>query len=484
MAITRIRARLLFLATAVCFSAAPAGPASAAEVAPPAVVYTGLPASADAAGRVASLMALLDPPVHLDAPPVHLSTRLTTGELAAFGSPGSVCDAEHRDGAAYQRELDELYRATLMADDVAPLIRRAVGLQACLTEPVEPRALARVDFVEAVLAFAEGEEERAREAFTRVFAIDPHHPWDDEFPPDAQILFAQVATDVVRAVHAPLQVLASPDDQVWIDGLHAGNGLAAADLAPGRHLIQVIPAGGDRALSLSVVTGDTVQTLVVTPEVANRGDLSEDESALLASALAADERGGPVHLIAVADPSLWVWRVAAGDTQAEQLATPPVAHSVVAGLVNLSPRRIRDRRVAAGVLLGTGAGLAVAGALMAGISSDEVQTLQAGVESGELGPFPCEGHPDPESFELYQSWQGAGDRVRVGVGMLIAGGTLMGVSIPVGAMGAGRRHEVSLGGYLVPDLRRGASSAGSPTPWVVPLVGGVQIRIRGSEVER
>jgi len=478
---TDVWGRLLALVIVVA-TGLPAGVARGDDPHTPAVVYTGLPASPDAAGRIASLMALLDPPVPLDSPPVHLATLLAQAELTAFGAPGATCDEERRDAGAYQRELDELYRATLMADDVDPLIRRAVDMQACLVEPVDPRALARADFVEAVLAFAEGDEQRAREAFTRVFAIDPHHPWDDEFPPDAQILFAQVATDVVRTRHAPVRVLAAPGDEVWIDGLKAGSGGASVELAAGRHLVQVIGAVGGPTLAISLVTREGEPAAVVAPAVSERGDLTETEAAALASALAGGQDGGTVHLVAVADPALWVWRVTPDSPHPVALATPPVARSVVAGLVGLSVERIRSRRVAAGVLLGAGAGLTVAGALIAGIAGDEARTLHDGVESGELGPFPCEGHPDPGSFELYNTWKSAGDRARLGVGLLAAGGTMMVVAIPVGAVGAGRRHTVSLGGYLVPDPRGWAAASPADGRGVMPLLGGVRIRIEGRGV--
>ncbi len=477
MAVSRGKSRPLAPALVVLFTLVVTPAARADEPAPARAVYTGLPASADAASRVAGLLALLSPPVALDDSPVHLEAALGTDPFPVFGASGTACATGPRDAASYQQELDALYRATLLALDVEPLIRRTVAMQACLTEPVDPASLARADFVEAVLAFADGDEEAARAAFRRVFAIDPHHPWDEEFPPDAQILFAQVATDVVRAERGSLTVIAGPGDRVWIDGRSVGAGTARADLPAGRHLVQVVPGDGGPTQTLSLTTTPDA-AVAVGPGTATRDDLSPDEGAGLAQALSPRAEEGPVYLVALSGAEVLVWRAAVDGDGVDRVSPPAAARAVVAGLVNLTPERIRARRTAAGVLLGSGAGLAVAGTLLAVLSRREAETLRAGVESGELGPFPCEGDPQPEEYELYRSWRSAGDRMGLGLALLGAGGGLMVASIPVGSVGGGRGHRIQVGGYLAPGPNTAAAIGRAEPP---PLTVGVGLQIRPAE---
>ena len=172
-------------------------------------IYTGQAASPVAAGRVAEALSLVHPAVSLSEAPRHLDEVAPPGALVAPGAELIRCSGESLDRASYLDEVSGLSEAVWEVEDFAPLFDAAHASQACLTEAVTARDLARVSFVEGVMAFELGRPEAAAEAFRQVFAMDPDFPWDGQFGPGARASFDAVAAEVGAAAKLHLRVVAA-----------------------------------------------------------------------------------------------------------------------------------------------------------------------------------------------------------------------------------------------------------------------------------
>ena len=154
----------------------------------PAVLYVG-EAGDDAGPRVEAALAALRPTVVLASEPVALESLLPepagSSGLAVLGADGSGCGGATLDGAAWRRGLETL-AATV--DQLEPAAARAAELRvglACLTEPVRPEEIARVDFLAATGASELDPSARdvARAGYARALTVVEDVPgWEDLAP--------------------------------------------------------------------------------------------------------------------------------------------------------------------------------------------------------------------------------------------------------------------------------------------------------------
>ncbi len=442
---SRLAAASLLL---LCLSLPPG--TSAAQTA----VYTGAQATPDVAGRVAQMMALLQPPVVLSEAPVHLDTVVSPEGLQAYGAQGRGCAGSRVDTGTYRAELAGLTDAVWEVEELAPVFERARASQRCLDGTVEPVELARVSFIEGVMAFETGDADAALVAFAQVFSVAPEFPWDGQFGPGAEASFEKVRTQVGTAAPGTIRVAAAGGASVWLDGRPVADPLAGVAVAPGSHLIQVAAtSGGATSIAVEVEAGGAA--LVVDgsalafdpagdPGFAAR--LVRILSPVLTALGEAEGARVPAHLVSVADARAWRWDPEAGSLV--ELNLPKAARTALLPPVE-GGKKVPGPGMA--ILLAVGGGLVAGGTAVAAATSKDLREFSADVENGELWPFPGPEEANPDSFPLYVQWKEKRNTLGLGYGLIAVGGAAMVASIPVGILTAKpAKQQVALGVTLMP----------------------------------
>jgi len=424
-----LRAARAVLAVGLLLLAAPGARAGS----PPEAVYAGAAPDPILAGRVMEMLANLSPPLHLEAPPEHLLQSVAIGPIPALGAEDSwTCGGSALSAADYRERVDGLYRDIWETEDLDPLFARARAWSACLTEPASPHDLARVSYIEGVMAHEYGEEGAARAAFAEALGIDPDYGWEPAFGPGALEAFTEVGSALSAAKRVTLEVVSNRDTAVWVDGRAlAAN---AAELAAGRHLVQLVSDDGVR--SLAVAVGSTPVT-VVDPE-ALAGDPRLDAgyetrllrvtTALFAALDRTTAAGAPDALVLLGgEPLAWTW---------DGTTLEPTKISRAARLALVPPERKREptRDAAVGFLV-AGIGMTAAGVAVTLPARARLDHYNDQVDDGLIA-FPSPEDPDRESDPAYIEWKKRSAAVYVGYGLLMAGGAALLVSIPFGV-----RHE-------------------------------------------
>jgi len=417
-------------------------------------VYVGEPASADTSGRVAAMMALLSPSVRLSTPPRHLDELLDHDGLAVFGAGITrSCTGERLDAATYRENLTGLYRAIWETDNLDPLFEQAHDWETCLDEAVEPGELARVSYVEGVMAHEYGNTEKAREAFGEVFAIDPSYAWESSFGPGAQQLFNEVAASVASAQTSDLTIVAEEGSTVRVDGREVPGGNAS--LLRGRHIVQLTAPeeAGTRSVAI-VVTG--VPVAVIDPRAmgfddgGRPGPAFHDAVSALFRGLQLDGRA-PGYLVQLGkEAHAWQW-------SGQALVPLKVSRTARVALAP-APEKIRGQpSPAAPIMVAVGSGLLAGGIVLAAVAKKDLDEFDAAVEAGELFPFPADSVENPEDYPLYVDWQAKNARVNAGYALITAGGATLVMSVPVAVISANadrKRRELELTARLLPGPSR------------------------------
>ena len=402
---------------------------------PPTGVYIGTSPDQVTAGRVMEMLAKMVPPIYLETPPEHLLQSISVGSLPALGAEDSwTCGGDPLSSSAYRERVDGLYQDIWETDDLDPLFAQAHSWAACLTEPITPHDLARVSYIEGVMAHEYGNEGAAREAFAATLGIDPEYGWEAAFGPGALQTFTEVSAAAEAVQRVTLEVVSTQGAAVWVDGRAVAAG--GARLAAGRHLVQI--SAGGQVRSLAVVVGNTSVT-IVDPEALS-GDPRLDAgfeprmmrvaTALFSAMDRSTAAGAPDALVLLSeDPLAWSWNEA-------DAALIPVRIPRAARLALVPPERRRNpTRDAAIGLLVAGIGMAAAGVAVTIPSRSRLDHYNDQVDDGLIA-FPSPDDPDRESDPAYIEWKKRSAAVYVGYGLLMAGGASMLISIPFGI-----RHE-------------------------------------------
>jgi hypothetical protein len=392
------------------------GPAGAADGA--VAVYTGVEPSALASAEVASLLARLDPPVGLAAPPVHLTRLLSANQVRVVGDvPAAYCEGEAFDPSAQakllpdvQRELDEV---RLQAAEF--MLLQLADMHACYTSPPPGEGLARESFLAGILAFYRQDAVAAGLHFRLALARYPDLPWDEDYPPSAQQWFAAALLDVLRAEPATLSVDIPPGRELWIDGFaHAYDG-SPIQLRPGRHLVQVgDPDAGYSSVEIEPVAGASATLL--TGEVLERPDLLVAHEGLVVELI-----GGEVATRGLSEAYLIrlpgeIWRVDPYEASLVPVEAPAGA------LVTTDGPRQRVHPLGP-VLTAIGAALAVGGGVLAGVERKQALALH-----GELEAWTAADGPHQATLDSFESHRSAS---YAGWGLLAGGGACIAVGIPL-----------------------------------------------------
>jgi len=379
----------------------------AEDVQPARATYLGAAESAEAADAASDLLTKLRPPVQLAEAPQHVDQLLPTGDPVVLGASSQRCLASPSSLADYRASLERLFQATLAMQDSEARYQQLRDTWSCIHEPVEPADLAQVAFLQGVAAHSDGQTEVAAQAFREVLVLHPDQPWDPRYPPAAHQVFQQAAAALAGEAHASLQLVVLPDTQVRIDGRLVPQGAERQQLAAGQHLLQ-IQAPGDEPLQSAILSLEPgAQALLLQRaalQAANAADLAPLFSFLQ------QEHAVPAYLVA-AEPErrAWQWLDATKELQ---------------------PLRI-PKRLGGPILLASGATVTLAGALICALASYDLRQFEAGVESGELSPFPRPTTEEPSAYPLYQDWRRKTQVVTLGYGLAGTGSAAILASIPL-----------------------------------------------------
>lgn len=449
---TRIDGRLRGLAAPGMLALTLLIPLAAYAGSPAEVVFVGGPDDAATRQQVTDWLGMLSPPVAIDGEPVHLGRLAPPESLMAFGAGSTeTCDGSPVDGAAYRERLAALYRDIVSLQETPTLLQQTGQIErmhACLTEPVTRNELARVHFLEGVIATSDGDGETADRAFSEVFGLDPEFPWDPDYPPSTHDRFRVMRAAADGQDRVELRLLVADGATAWLDGQELAPSGAAVRIIPGRHVVQVRGPGEARCRSMALVARPDAEVLVIDAG-ALPGDAVPPEPgqlthlSLLFDALGTDPGGSPRAFVACGpEPAIWSWDAGAGSLQSVELPPAVAALSGDAG-PPVGPGRPGPGPAAPILAIG-GAVVAAAGAVVTGVAWSQVQQFNDGVAAGELAPYPQPDDPDPDSYELYAEFQRKRSAVYTGYALIAAGGAMCIISIPVGVASARRDRQLTL----------------------------------------
>jgi len=394
------------------------------------VLYTGVDASPIAAGQATALVGLLSGSSTPPATALHVEETFPGFELQVFDTgPHQTCQATPLTVGTYRDRVEALYQATTQLEDTDDRATSLKVSQACLAEPADPTELARVPFLQGVTAFSDGDGDAAEAAFAEVFVIDPDYEWDPEYPPDAQLAFANAGTEVMRLGMAQLAVLALPGAELWIDGRSA-DPLRPIQVIPGRHLVQLRTATNQpiRGVVVEVPADDGAQ--IISP--ATLGDPSGPDVGLAALNTAREIAGEPtIDWFVQLWPTLTAYSWDKTTASVNAVSIPPSVAATVFGtgpsLADSNERRAR----ALPVVVGVGASMVVAGAVLAAVGGNEAQGIASNVEAGMPFVHPDDTAPTAEQQANTNAFNRARNAAGVGVGMMAAGSVALAITIPM-----------------------------------------------------
>lgn len=391
-------------------------------------VYAGDSATPENASRVAQALALLESAVTLSESPRHLDEVAPLGMLVAPGAEVIACQGDPVDGTTYRDRVADLGKAVWEADDLGPFFAEARQSQACLNEAVEAPLLARVAFVEGVMAFELGHPEQAALAFRQVFAVDPSFGWDGQFGPGAKESFDAIGAEVAGGARTDLTIVSAPGDLVWVDG--ALYETASVLVSPGMHLVQVGQEAGLRSALVDTRSG--VRTVVVDTDALSAALAAGEGEQRIVALFAALADEAPDYLLWIgAEERAWSW-----DAETAALTSVDLTPAALAAIHPPADGGKKRPGPATPVLIAVGAGLVAGGTVLSMATRTDLADFDASVESGEIHPFPAPDSADPEEYPLYQEWQGKVNRLGAGYAMIAVGGASLLASIPVGLLTA------------------------------------------------
>ncbi len=413
-----IRRRSIPLA---CLALAWLAPGPAATAGDGAVaVYTGVEPSALASAEVASLLARLDPPVELGAPPAHLTGLLDEGQVRVVGSArAAYCDGELLDPSSLVERADELLHALDEVEfQTADFLLQELAVQRpCYASPPDGTILARESFLAGILAFYRGDGDAAARHFREALARHPDLPWDENYPPSAQQGFADALLSVLRADPATLTVQIPPGAELWLDGFEQSSTTAPLSLRPGRHLIHVgDPGTGYDAVEVELDPG--AEAALVTGQVLTQPDALERQERLIFELVTAEVAARGLSAAYVVRLPDRIWRVDPYEGTLVPVEAP--AGVVVDGGGAKPGGRVHP---AGPVLTAIGAALAVGGAVLGAVERKQALDLHGQLESWDWAAGPA--GPTLDEFERHRSASYAG------WGLLAGGGAVLAVGVPL-----------------------------------------------------
>ncbi len=392
------------------------------------VVYAGVEASTLAAGRAATLVELLTEGRVEPETPLQIDDLFAAGELGIHGAEDwEVCLGPPISPEAYAAQVEDLYGATTRLEDTSSRIHALEAAQTCLTGPAVPVDLSRVPFLEAVTAFGTGDVEGARAAFADVFVVNPDHTWDPEYPPDAQLLFANAGTRVLRRGLAHIRLVAPAGAELWVDGRTARLE-EPAPVPPGRHLVQLRTAPEQPLLSVAVVVQPR-ETAAVLVRAALDKEAPQEGIAAINAALG-ETRSPTIDWYLQLWPTLAVW---SWDERAAVLQPVEITAAIQAAITEdgeAVARRQQRLARALPALIGAGVAMTVAGTVLAGVGGGRASSMAADAEEDLPFVHPDDPAPTAQQQANTDAFENARTAAGIGVGLIALGGASLAVTIP------------------------------------------------------
>jgi hypothetical protein len=179
----------------------------------------------------------------LDAPEaqlelVSLETMLASAEAFTEGDATvTSCGERSVSNTDLHATAERLSAAIVMGlvEQRADVAAAVIPSLACLDEPAEPAAVARLLLASGVVLQLSGDEMGAERAHVAARAFDKRIPWNEDWPPEARVAFDRSAAVVLVEEPQPLD-WRPVDATVWVDGLTLPP--AEVELVPGVHLVQ------------------------------------------------------------------------------------------------------------------------------------------------------------------------------------------------------------------------------------------------------
>ena len=281
--------------------------------------------------------------------------------------------------------------------------------------PLLNQVLARIPYLRGIGLFYLDDKEGARSAFKLASERDPDHEWDTTFPPDPQQVFLLGVAD---AIHAPRSQLHLPTEeqlgQLYLDGQLVGPESREVELVGERHLLQ-FGVEGDEVRGAWLEISDIDQVELVGPQTVRAGladgpgtEAGDQAYSFLAGAA---EAAGYSEVLMVHDPEgnrVWWFNSIDGAWKEISLAA---GHKL---------RQSRSQKAAGGILLGAGGALMIAGGVIAAHNYAAATRLEQEM-AGSAGMYALR----IDEFKDHKL------RSEVGLGLLVGGGVMSAIGIPM-----------------------------------------------------
>ena len=193
-------------------------------------------------------------------------------------------------------------------DKAQVLLENAKHSLPCLDEVVDIDMVARLYFLQGILAFYQEDTVRATKAFLTAFFYKPNMQWDDIFAPDPKDVFDQAKMSFVKEKLITLQIIpVSAQEQIWVNGVPS---LASEQLSlhQGHNVVQIVGSAEEDVQTLFLDVDGSQPVQIVAPNAITNiphnwlenTAFVQDFQIVLSSVWKEDQR-----LFALQDAQLW-----------------------------------------------------------------------------------------------------------------------------------------------------------------------------------
>ncbi len=302
-------------------------------------------------------------------------------------APASLerCDAQPLSGEELTRQMAEI-EPLMQALEYGEARSRLRELQQRLcasTDPLPVETVGRIPFLLGITHVygPPPDPTAAREAFRTAVHRHPDMEWDANFPPDAQEVFVEAVLGAVRSPRVTLQIpFGDRPGRLFVDGVEVSHREPRVTLVGPSHVVQLQDSRGV-VHTLSFDSGGAEEVQWVSPVRVRAGlglmpDMPEGAVAFGALLTAATHRDHTEILVLSCATAELAWRYDAIDRSWTRV-------SLVLGRQLARAKAVRS---AGGVLVGVGAAVAVAGAVLGAANHTQGLELQDDMET-DLGMY-------------------------------------------------------------------------------------------------
>ena len=363
---------------------------------------------------------------------IDIGATLTAASPGLAG-PGSlnICSSEDKPTlATIQGALDHARSDVQFMDYEAASIsfEKATTAIACLTEPLDATLAGTLYYLKGISHLGQADKPSAWEAFRQARLLNPQLQWDESFAPEGKPTFIAAVAELEATSSQSLYLIPSPGEgELMIDGVPIAADTVSVDLRQGEHLVQWT-TGTLQTATLKLVAGPD-PVLLLSPQIPS--DLlswtqhadPERQAAVRASLGALAGEHGAVY---ISTPE-GIWQTQIGSKTWTQLEGAPSVEAVQAAIdadnQSDTGRRTAPVRALGFSLLGSGAGLTIAGTAVALRGYTASQSAYESVVDPDSDQI-REDMTATEYSEHALQYENGQDRLIKGLVMASAGGAL------------------------------------------------------------